>query len=82
VRLSLRGDAHVNGAEGCDRRFRRFVEVSKGNLGQYCNAATVYANSYAVALRLGVALLAALVAVSALFEDCLRLTSKHKLYNS
>jgi len=64
VRLSLRGDAHVNGAEGCDRRFRRFIEVSKGSLGQYCNA-----------------VLAALVSVSALFEDCLRLT-KRKLYSS
>ena len=80
------GDAHVNGAEGCNRRFRRFIEgamgVSKRNLGQYCNAVTVYANSYAVAPRLGIALLAALVSVSALFEDCLRLTSKRKLYNS
>ena len=65
MRLSLRGDAHVNGAEGCDRRFRRFVEVSKGNLGQYCNA-----------------VLAALVSVSALFEDWLRLTLKRKLYSS
>ena len=47
--------------------------VSKSNLCRYCSAATLYANSYAAAPRLGLILLVMLISLSRAFEDYLRL---------